>query len=340
MPRGEQIVRQWRLLQMLQRRGTGLPLRDIAEELEVSERTLQRDLELLSGIGFPLQFEVDEIGKRYWRLPHDFLKSAPLVLSVTEAISLHLAAQFFAPLAGTCFHEGLQSVLQKIRSQLPSGALEYFRHLDETFHVRRVGVTDYTPHVAKIDALTTAARTCRRVEMAYASLWRKDAYTARVDPYGLVYFDGDLFVVGYSHRAKARRVFKLTRVDSVTLTQETFERPPDFDLAAQFRDSFGIMPADGEPVDVEVLFRGPGAGLAEERIWHESQKLEWLPATRTLFEQAGAPPDQLRATFRLAGTVEFKRWIKGFGDLAVVLQPEWLRRELRDELAAAASNYA
>ncbi len=339
MSRGEQIVRHWRMLQMLQRRGVGLTLREMMDELEVSDRTLQRDIEFLTQVGFPIRFEEDEVGKRYWRLPHDYFKTSPFVLSVTEAISLHLAGQFFAPLAGTCFHEGLQSVLAKIRSQLPAAALDYFRDLDETFHVRRVGVTDYAPHVATIDTLTAAARTGRRVEMAYASLWRGDTYTTQVDPYGLVYFDGDLFVVGYSHRAKAQRVFKLTRIAGVTLTDETFERPADFDLATQFHDSFGIMPARGEPIEVEVLFRGPGAGLAEERIWHESQKLEWLPASRTLFEQAGTQPDQLRATFRLASTVEFKRWIRSFGDFAVVLRPEWLRLEIRDELLEAAARY-
>jgi predicted DNA-binding transcriptional regulator YafY len=45
------------------------------------------------------------------------------------------------------------------------------------------------------------------------------------------------------------------------------------------------------------------------------------------------------ATFQLGNTVEFKKWIKGFGAEAEVVRPDWLRQELRDELLAAARRY-
>ena len=100
------------------------------------------------------------------------------------------------------------------------------------------------------------------------------------------------------------------------------------------------MAASGEPVDIVVRFRGPVAALVEERVWHESQRLEWLPAEETLFEQQPDEPEALLASFRLANLVEFKRWLKGYGDMAEVVKPEWLRRELHDELLAAAGQYA
>ncbi|MGB2987584.1 MAG: WYL domain-containing protein, partial [Phycisphaerae bacterium] len=80
-------------------------------------------------------------------------------------------------------------------------------------------------------------------------------------------------------------------------------------------------------------------GLVEERLWHESQRLQWLPADDTLFEQAPDEPEALMATFRLANMVEFKQWIKGFGDQAEVLRPGWLRGEMRVELLAATRRY-
>jgi len=71
MPRGEQVLRHWNVLRTLQARGRGVPLRDLAEEFEVSERTIQRDLELLEELGFPIQHDDDVHGKRFWRLPAD-----------------------------------------------------------------------------------------------------------------------------------------------------------------------------------------------------------------------------------------------------------------------------
>lgn len=339
MARGEQIVRHWRLLQMLQCRGTGLTLRELTEELDVSERTIQRDIEFLQEVGFPVEFEEDDAARRHWRLPHDYFQSAPLVLSLTEAISLHLAGHLFAPLAGTQFATGLDAILGKIRSRIPGPALDYFRALDEMFYVRRIGLTDYAQHAETIECLTAAAREGRTVAVAYQSLWRKAAYETRLDPYGIVYFDADLFVVGQSHRAAAIRVFKISRIGQAELTDARFDRPPDFNLADYFRSSFGIVQDDGEPIEVEVHFDGPAAALVEERMWHESQKLDWLPAQETLFDSASDGPGPLRAVFRLSNLVEFKRWLKGFGETAEVVRPAWLRTTLRDELLATARRY-
>ena len=339
MARGELILRQWNLLKMLQTRGEGIPLRDLADEFGVSERTVQRDFEILQELGFPIEHEDDEYGKRFWRMPHDFFRTGPLVLSLTEAVSLHLAERLVTPLAGTHFAEGLESVMDKIRSLVPTKALDYFAELDETIYVRRTGQTDYSPHADTILTLTDAARTERSVEMTYRSLWRRAEYTTLCDPYGLVFYEGDLFLVGKSHRADAIRIFKVTRIAQAALTTETFDRPAGFSLEQHLRDSFGITQVSGDPVEIEMRFTGPVAALVEERIWHESQRLSWLPAEETLFEEAPDEPEALIATFRLADTVEFKRWVKGFGDRAEVLKPDWLRREMHDELLTAASQY-
>lgn len=339
MARGEQILRQWSILKTLQTRGEGIPLRQLAEEFEVSERTIQRDFEVLEELGFPIEHEEDEYGKRFWRMPHDFFKTGPLVLGLTEAVSLHLAESFFTPLAGTHFADGLQTILDKVHSLIPAKALEYFRQLDETLYVRRSGITDYSGHAETIRVLSDAVGSKRVVEVTYRAIWRGAEYTTLFDPYGLVYYEGDLFLVGRSHRADAVRIFKVTRITSAALTDQAFERPADFSLEEHFRTSFGIFHASGEPVDIVVRFRGPVAALVEERVWHESQRLEWLPGEETLFEPQPDEPEALLASFRLANLVEFKRWLKGYGDMAEVVKPDWLRQELRTELLAAAGQY-
>ena len=174
--------------------------------------------------------------------------------------------------------------------------------------------TDYSAHAGTIRVLADAARTERTVEITYRSLWRGEEYTARCDSYGLVYYEGDLFLVARSHRANAIRLFKVTRISQVAETADSFERPEGFSLEEHFRTTFGITQTDGEPVEIQVKFTGPVAALVEERVWHESQQLAWLPAEETLFDQSPDDSEALVATFRLANAVEFKRWIKGFGD--------------------------
>jgi len=334
--RSNQILRQWNLLRMLQSRGEGVPLSQLAADADVSERTIQRDFEILQELGFPIEYDDDEYGKRFWRMPHDFFRTGPLVLSLTEAISLHLAERLLTPLSGTHLAEGLQTVLDKVRSLVPQKAMDYFAALDETICVRRTGLTDYTPFTDMIRTVVDSARDNKTIEVRYRAIWRGDEYTTRFDPYGMVFYDGDLFAVGRSHRANAIRIFKITRILSAEATADAFERPASFSLEDQFRSSFGIFQASGKPVDISVKFSGGAAAIVEERVWHESQQLSWQPAEETLFEQPHDEPETLVATFRLSGVVEFKRWIKGFGDQAEIIKPTWLRDELREELLAAA----
>lgn len=339
MPHGEQIQRHWNLLRTLQTRGQGIPLTELAEEFEVSERTIQRDFELLQEIGFPIDHEEDEYGKRFWRMPHDFFKTGTLTLSLTEAVSLHLAERLFAPLAGTPFAEGLKSILNKIRSLIPTKALNHFSGLSDKLYVRPFATTDYSRHTEIIEVLEQAARENLIIKVEYRSLWRADKYTTLFDPYGLVLHLDDLFLVGKSHRVNAIRLFKVTRILAAHLTDQNFRRPADFKVENLFRSSFGIIQTRQKPIEIVVQFKGLAAAVVEERIWHDSQKLAWLPSEGTLFDHEPHEIETLAITFKLAEVTEFKRWLKGFGDQAVVIKPEWLRNEMRDELLASAARY-
>jgi proteasome accessory factor B len=339
MARGELILRQWNLLRTLQTRGQGIPLRDLAEEFNVSERTIQRDLEILAEVGFPIGHEEDDYGKRFWRLPHDFFRTGPLVVGLTEAISLHLADRLLIPLAGTLFTDGLQSLLAKIRASVPRTALDYFAGLDGMIIVRRLGQTDYSAKAAMIRVLTEAVRTERSVTLSYRALWKREQYTTLVDPYGLVLYDGDLFLVARSHRADDLRSFKVARILAAEPTNAPFERPDDFSLEDHFRTAFGIMPAGDAAIEVCVKFTGGAAGLVEERMWHSSQKLEWLEDEATLFPELEGDGQAVVATFRLGNLVEFRRWLRGFGVEAEVVRPASLREELRQEYEQLAARY-
>lgn len=341
MARGSQLVRQWELLRALQTRGTGIPLRELAERFEISERTLQRDFEMMQELGFPIEHDTDEQGKRYWRMPHDFFKNGPFVISLTEAISLHLAEEFLGPLSGTHLAEGLATLLDKIRKLLPIQAMSHFAHLDEILFVRRTGRTDYSSKAQIVQVLESCAREQISAEITYHALWRGEQYSTRVDPYGLVFYEGDLFLVGHSHRSDALRVFKVARIQAANESNHKFERPPDFQLEEHFRSSFGIVRSPGNAIEIAVRFRGAGAALVGERVWHESQRLNWPDDDGgMLFDCEAKEPEHLVATFKLTDVTEFKRWLLGFGSLAEVLRPAWLRSEIASDLAAAAESYA
>lgn len=338
MPRGDQLLRQWKMLKMLQTRGEGIPLAQLATDLGVDERTIQRDIVMFDEIGIPIEFYEDEYNKRYWKLPANFFKKGEIVLSHTEALALILAEQMFEPIAGTHLAEGLQSVMDKIRSNIPEKALAYFADVDTLTYIPKFGRTDHQPHAGKIRTLIEAAQNEQTVSIGYSPVWHSGEYATMFDPYGLVLFDGNLFALGWSHHSEAMRILKVVRISAITATRKSF-KPRDINVRQHFEHSFGIVQGSGEPIRIVVKFTGKASQLVSERIWHDSQQLQWLPAEATLFEAVKNEPDALLATFRLAETGVFKGWIKGFGEFAQVLEPESLRHEMREELLAAARLY-
>jgi predicted DNA-binding transcriptional regulator YafY len=122
------------------------------------------------------------------------------------------------------------------------------------------------------------------------------------------------------------RTLKVSRFQSVRPTGRSFEKPADFSLSAHMAGSFGVF-SPGRTRTVRVAVTGWAATNVREQRWHESQRIV----------EDGA--EQLLVEFRLDSTVEFKRWILGFGRFARVLQPDDLAGEIRDELRAAAEGY-
>jgi len=94
----------------------------------------------------------------------------------------------------------------------------------------------------------------------------------RVDPYVRVLYQYGLYVMGYSTRAKALRMFAVERIHRVDLTDDRFDIPPDFSWEAQSRRLFGLI--DEPPKTVRIWFSPDVAYLLKERQWHPTQSLK------------------------------------------------------------------
>lgn len=92
------LTRQWRLLQTLSARRHGATARELSDEMEVVDKTIRRDLQLLTKTGFPLTEIVGEYGRKSWKL--DGGPGIPtLKFNLTEVLSLYLARRFLEPMA-------------------------------------------------------------------------------------------------------------------------------------------------------------------------------------------------------------------------------------------------
>lgn len=325
MARGDSLFRQWELIKVLQTHRFGVSTEDICVRLACNKRTVQRDLGVLQDI-FPISHEQRDRGKRYWKLAHNAVESEQLQLTMTEMLSLFLSQQLLLPLAGTQFGDGLQTALQKIRALLPARALTYFEGLDDSFFIKNLANHDYSGQDKEIRILNEAILSQKCVKVTYRSASKGQETISEFHPYGMVLLHASLYCIGYLACYEEVRTLKVARIKGLTRLEKPFEKPADFSLARHFQGAFGVFQTH-KPRQIQVELTGWAATNIREMQWHPSQQIVKDDA------------DGVVASFELGNTVEFKRWILGFGQHVRVLAPQALADEIHDELRKAASRY-
>ncbi len=217
-------------LLVLQARGR-ITARELAEELEVSERTARRDLEALAMSGVPIYSRPGRGGG--WRLLGG--ASTDLTgLTGDEARALFLTLGSTSTATPT-----LRAAARKLAQALP----EPFR--DEVGRADASTIVDRARWGREgrrgddhrfLEALQEAVVTRRRIVLGYRTPGRDgpEPPTERIaDPLGLVAKAGTWYLVAGTERGQ--RTFRVGRVTSVELLDEPAERPDDFDLDAAWR---------------------------------------------------------------------------------------------------------
>ncbi|MFI9029441.1 helix-turn-helix transcriptional regulator [Streptomyces sp. NPDC053560] len=313
------------LLLLLQNRGR-MTAPELAAELEVSVRTVYRDIEALGASGVPVCADRGPAGG--YRLV-DGYRTRLTGLTDAEADSLFLAG---AP--GPARELGLGAVLTtaqlKLRAALPAGPADRARRIQERFHLDAPAWfrdADPVPH------LTEVARAVweQRVLHVHYRRWGGEDRRAVLHPLGLVLKSGIWYLVALADGTP--RTYRIARLLSADATDETFERPDGFDLAAHWAESSRRLES--------ALHKG----TARLRISPRAQRL--LPmqfgaaGTRAL-ETAG-PPDgegwvrvQMPVETEAVAVADLLR----LGTEAEVLGPPELRAAVARTVAELARRYA
>lgn len=318
MARGESLLRQWNLLKTLQARRFGAGIEELSKQLECSPRQIHRDLNLLQESGFPINFEQREFGKRFWRLSANFVESDKFIFSITEMVSLYLSHQLLSPLAGTELGNGLKTLLDKIKAYLPTSALRHFERMNGLLLVKNPVCNDYSAHAKTIRILNEGIFDCGIVQLSYNSISKKKVYATEFHPYGMIFFNGNLYCVGYLQAYQEIRTLKVDRIAAAQLSGKSFRRPVNFSLQNYTESSFGIF-TSGKPEQVRIALSGWAAANVRGEMRHPSQRI------------VADDGDQLTVEFHVSCGPELKRWVLGFGRRATVLSPASLAQEVADE---------
>jgi proteasome accessory factor B len=321
--RGDQLARQWQLIQLLARSRGGLGLDQLAQELECVRRTVYRDLDALMYAGFPVTSEKRD-GRVFYKLLDGFaLGDVPF--TTDELLALAFGEDLLRTLEGTVFHDSVHSALAKIRASLGPELAGFLERFSDAFRVLPGPHKRYGESREVIRTLNDAVLARRSVRLVYRTGRTGEENERTFDPYRVWYRDGGLYAIGHDHRSGELRTFAVDRIRSIERTGEPFEVPDDFDFDAYTAQAFGVV--SEPPVRVRIRFAPSRGTIVRERSWHPTQTLCEEASGHVLLEMEVGPSHELRD------------WVLSFGPDAEVLEPASLREDVRAAIAAAARLY-
>ena len=294
----------------------------IAAELEVSAKTIQRDIDFMRyRLNLPIEYHPQQFGFHYTEAVTGF---PSIEVSEGEITALLVAQKALAQYKGTPFEGPLQSAFRKLTDGLNDRVSFSWIDLENVISFRSAGAS--VADLKLFEIVSKAVLRSVELKFEYRKLTSSGYERRRVRPYHLGCLENQWYLFAEDLDRSQLRTFALPRMRNVALTTTRFRRPADFSIAEVLSGSFGVHSA-GKKQRIRLQFDSFAARLVAERKWHESQRVRPLKDGSIILQ------------LELGGLEEIERWILSWGAHVEVLEPLRLREMIRDAVSAVARIY-
>jgi predicted DNA-binding transcriptional regulator YafY len=232
----------------------------LAEKLEVSAKTIQRDIDYIRyQLNLPIEYDQERHGFYFTEAVTHF----PSVhITESELIALLVARKAVEQYANTAFQKPLADAFQKLTASLDGQVSFSWHELEQTFDVRPIGVSKQ--NLAVFETVTAALREQCELELRYRKLEAKGPELRRVQPYSLICVEHQWYLRALDLVRRDLRTFHLGRISRAKKLPHHFKRPIGFDVNETLLDSIGVYTGTA-PEDIVLRFNGWAATVAAER---------------------------------------------------------------------------
>lgn len=296
----------------------GVSAEAIAEHWEISVRTVYRDLAALGEAGVPVYYCEERQGyllmSGYHLPPIQFTDGEAAALAVSGVVTRGMGDESLAA--------SLRSALVKIESVLPEASRDYLDGLEDSVGVWTApGADGERGH--RFMPVQDAVLRRRCIHLRYDTAGRGQLRERIVEPLGLLFYGDHWHLIAYCRWRRDFRDFRLDRVRSMMVLDETFEGHRDFRLD-DFLDEV-IRDCELMPVTVTL------SRFQRDRFLRE------LFGSPTREEPL--PDDRFRLSVLASTGRWLADWLLGFGRDLVVESPDSLRRQLAEAAGEIAVRY-
>ena len=309
----ERMARVLSVLNLIQSRGR-YNARAIAEELEVSERTVFRDLEVLEFSGVPWFF--DERDQCY-RVRPDF-RFPTLALTEDEAIGQALATTL-AKSPGLNVGEGATSTTRKLAATSPDEIKEILADAAEMMQAFDLKFVDHSKHHTIIKTVQSALLEGKQLTGVYESPYEAASLKLTLHPYRLCLIKRAWYVIGHLEGEAKPKTLRVARFKTLRMLDQQATVPQDFDLRQHLGNAWAVYRGETS-YEIELRFAPAAAPIVTETEWHHTQQV------------TKHRDGSVTMNFTVDGLDEILRWILTWTGQVTIIQPDELKQRFVETL--------
>lgn len=315
----QRLERLLRIIVSIQNR-PGISSRELADLLEVSERTVHRDVDVLSGAYIPID---SERGKGY-RFENRFVMYPP-DWTEEERNAFLMLPSVAEQLQGLITPE-MSSAIEKVIATEHKRRAKGSETAEQFSKAIQMGQPAYQKnHINVLPDILQAILERRTIQVKYYTQSREEWSTRKLAPYYLIPRDMRFYVVGFCHQNREIRMFRLSRFEWVELLPETYVLD-EFDLNQYMKNTWAVIRGN-DSIRFKVRFDHTVARYIEE------EEMFLRPSFRKRKDGS------LEMEVTVNHDLEFLQWLRQYGPHAEIVSPPRYREKMREELERWLSVY-
>jgi len=300
------LARVLRVLELIQGRGR-YGIKEIAAELECSERTVFRDLAVLELAGVPYDPDRETHSIRVrpgYRFPAVGLTDDELVGQATATAATSTPGLDVTP--------GASPTTRKLQAASRDESAKLLAEVERVTSVLDLKLADHSRSHETIRTIQWALCQGRKLTGTYASPYEPKPKRLDLHPYRLCLVKQAWYLIARPNNSDQPQTYRVTRFQTLRPLDARSVIPDDFDLKFYFGNAWGVYRGN-QSYDVEIRFSREAAELVTETTWHSTQKTE------------RHKDGSVTLGFRVDGLSEIVHWVLGWSGRATVVRPMELR---------------
>lgn len=299
----------------------GLTIPEIADHCKVSSRQVYRDIAALS----------EHLGVKFWNpapgiwaVTEEYVLPA-VHLSLPEAMTLFFACRLLRSYMNS-YNPAIATTLLKFQTMVKGPFRDQIEKDVEWMKRQRQDIR----FSEVLQTLGNAWYSGRCARIRYLTLGESEPKERVIEPYFIQpsATERGTYVVARCRLTESVRTFKVERIQSIELLETHYNIPPSFEANEYLGASLGITTVGGKPKNVRLKFAPEIARVAEETVWHPSQ--------RTQLQLDGS----IIVSMKVQITQDLYTRILGWGDRVEVLKPKSLREGIAHSLSSTLNIYS